>query len=119
MGAEPYIGLGTSLTGLSPVGVIGLQVLVSIAAIVYFRRRRDPRIWTTLVAPMVGGVGIAVGVGFIIANYSTLTGTNSLVANSLPAVLGIALAAGVLWGVRSQPAAGETESYESEEIATR
>jgi amino acid transporter len=119
MGAEPYIGLGTSLTGLFTVGVIGLQILVSIAAIVYFRRRRDPRIWTTLVAPMVGGVGIAVGVGFIIANYSTLTGTNSLVANSLPAVLGIALAAGVLWGVRSQPAAGETESYESEEIATR
>lgn len=93
--ADPYIGVNTTLTGLFTVGVIGLQVLVALAVIVHFRRRRDRRIWTTLIAPLLGGLGVAAAVALIIANYPILTNTNSPIANALPALIGICLVAGI------------------------
>lgn len=84
LGVNPYVGLGTSLTGLFTIGVIGIQAIVSVAVVVHFRRKRDPRLFTTVVAPVVGGLGIAAVTVIIAVNYSVLTGTDALVANLLP-----------------------------------
>ncbi|GAA0312651.1 hypothetical protein GCM10009528_32730 [Kineococcus aurantiacus] len=93
-GADPYVGLGTSLTGLFTVGIFGVQVLVAVAVVVHFRRTRDVRWWTTLVAPVLGGIGVLVAVGAIVANYPVLTGTETGVANVLPVLLLLAVLAG-------------------------
>lgn len=95
-GVSPYIGLGTSLTGLFTIGVIGIQAVVSVAVIVYFRRRRDRRLFTTMIAPLLGGVGIAGGTLVIAANYSILTGADDPVTNLLPVLFLLVVIVGVL-----------------------
>jgi len=47
-GADPYLLLGTSMGGLGTLGIVALQASAAVAVIGYFRRRRDPRLWTTV-----------------------------------------------------------------------
>lgn len=104
-GADPYIGLASSLTGLFTVGIVGLQAIVAVATVVYFRKQKDTRMWTTLVAPGIGGVGIIAAVVLIVMNYSVLTGSTSPIANSLPVLILIAAIVGVsveIWQRRSR-----------------
>lgn len=93
-GVSPYIGLGTSLTGLFTIGVIGVQAVVSVAVIVYFRRRRDRRLFATLIAPALGGAGIALATGVIAGNFAVLTGANDPITNSLPLLFLVAIIVG-------------------------
>ncbi|MER7556385.1 APC family permease [Nocardioides sp. NPDC126508] len=93
-GADPYIGIATSLTGLFTLGIVGAQALVSVAVIAYFARKRTKPSWSTLYAPTpgaLGGIGACVA---IVANYSVLTGSDSLGARLLPLVLLAGLVAG-------------------------
>ncbi|MFL1376405.1 APC family permease [Nocardiopsis protaetiae] len=93
-GADPYIGLATSLTGLFTLGIVAAQAIVSIAVVVHFRRRRAPLAWSTLVAPVLGGGGAVLASVAIVANYPVLTGSDSAAARALPIVLLAAVAAG-------------------------
>lgn len=93
-GANPYIGLATSLTGLFTLGIVAAQAIVSIAVVVYFRRRRSPLAWSTSIAPALGGAGAILASVAIIANYSILTGSDSTSARLLPVVLLVAFLAG-------------------------
>ncbi|MER7558815.1 APC family permease [Nocardioides sp. NPDC126508] len=93
-GADPYIGLATSLTGLFTLGIVAAQAIVSIAVVAYFRRHRANLSWTTTVAPTLGGVGAILASVAIVANYSVLTGSDSIGGRLLPLVLLAAFVAG-------------------------
>ncbi len=94
VGADPYLGIYTSLGGLFTVGIVAMQGAVAVTVVVFFRRRRDGRIWKTLVAPAIGAVGLLTATALIIANYSVLTGTEDIIPNLLPWSIPLAFAVG-------------------------
>jgi amino acid transporter len=99
-GADPYLLLGTSMGGLGTLGIVALQAAAAAAVIGYFRRRRDPRVWTTLIAPLAGAAGLITACVLIVHNYSALTGKKSGAVNDLPWLLLAAAVAGfgyALW----------------------
>ncbi|WP_165872943.1 APC family permease [Nocardioides jejuensis] len=92
--ADPYIGLATALTGLFTLGIVAAQALVSIAVVVFYARSGTRPGWSTLGAPVLGGLG-AIGACYaIVANYSVLTGSTSTASRLLPAVLLVAVPLG-------------------------
>ncbi|MCD0453335.1 hypothetical protein LO762_29755 [Actinocorallia sp. API 0066] len=93
-GADPYIGLATSLTGLFTLGIVAAQALVSIAVVAYYLRRGARPGWSSLVAPALGAAGALTACVAIVANYPVLTGSDSVGARLLPLVLLVALGAG-------------------------
>jgi amino acid transporter len=98
-GADPYLLLGTSMGGLGTLGIVALQAAAAAAVIGYFRRRRDPRIWTTVIAPFAGAAGLVTACVLIVHNYSALTGRHSGIVNQLPWLLLAAAVAGVAYAV--------------------
>jgi amino acid transporter len=110
-GADPYLTLSTSMAGLGTLGIVALQAAAAVAVVGYFRRRRDPRIWTTVIAPLAGAAGLVTACVLIVHNYSALTGKKSGAVNQLPWLLLAAAVAGLayaLWlrGARPQVYAG-------------
>ncbi|MDG4667182.1 APC family permease [Mycobacterium sp. 236(2023)] len=94
VGADPYLGIYTSLGGLFTVGIVAMQGAVAVTVVVFFRRRKDKRLWKTLVAPAIGAVGLLTATALIIANYSVLTGTEDTVPNLLPWLIPLAFVVG-------------------------
>ncbi|MCV7422221.1 APC family permease [Mycobacterium yunnanensis] len=94
VGADPYLGVYTSLGGLFTVGIVAMQGAVAVTVVVFFRRRKDRRLWKTLAAPLIGAIGLLVATGLIIANYSVLTGTEDTVPNLLPWLIPLAFVVG-------------------------
>lgn len=99
-GADPFAQQFAWLTGLGGIGVLSLQAVTALACIVYFRRRRDAgrsgNWWTTLVAPLLGAVGLVTIVVLAVGNWSLLSGATSGIASQLLWLLVIAAAIGVL-----------------------
>jgi amino acid transporter len=99
LGLDPLLELGAAFLGLGTLGIIVLQGLASFSVVGFFRNRPDGHWWKTLVAPLLGGLGLSAATVLVIKNYSSLTGAKSDVINHLwvlvPAavVLGLALAA--------------------------
>lgn len=96
-GLDPYRQLVTIMSGLSTLGIILLQTFASVAIVVYFRRRGDRRYARTLVAPVLGCLGMLTATVLLLANFSTLADTHAVFINALPyVVLVVAVAAACL-----------------------
>ena len=98
--ANPYLTVSTSMLGLGTIGIVALQAAACFAVIGFFRHHDERHWWRTLLAPLLGGIGLAAGTVLIAANYGTLTGSTSSVINSLPWLLVLAGFAGAgyaLW----------------------
>jgi amino acid transporter len=105
-GADPYLLLSTSMAGLGTLGIVALQAAAAVAVIAFFRRRRDPRVWTTVLAPLAGAAGLVTACVLIVNNYGALTGRSSGLVNQLPWLLVAAAAAGfanALWLRNARP----------------
>ena len=96
---NPLLTLDTSTTGLGTVGILLLQAAVAVAAIVYFRRLRDRRVWTTVVAPAIAALALTAVVVLALVNYPVLSGTDSVFVNSLPWIFPVLIAAGIGYGM--------------------
>ncbi|GAB2662267.1 APC family permease [Gordonia jinhuaensis] len=93
LGLDPYRQLVSVMSGLSTLGIILLQTLASVAIVVFFRRRRDPRVFATIVAPVLACVGMALATYFLFANFDVLADSHNPVMLSMPWVV---LALGVI-----------------------
>jgi amino acid transporter len=105
-GLDPYIGLATTMTGLGTLGIIILQALAALAIVAFFRKRGEAHWWKTLVAPLLGFLGLAAASALLVENFSVLTNTSSLVVNAMPWLYVAAVAAGLtyaLWLRSSRP----------------
>jgi amino acid transporter len=94
-GLDPLTDLTASMTGTGTLGVITLQAMAGIAVVAYVRRRRDPRIWRTAVAPGVGGLGLISVTVLAVANFPTLAGSEAPAVTLLPWLLAVAVAVGL------------------------
>lgn len=95
-GQPPLLSIVPVMTGFGTLGILSLQLIAAIAVVVHFRRRRDPRWWSTFVAPGLGTVGLAVIVLLAIVNFPTLAGSDALVIALLPWLLVVAVVIGLI-----------------------
>ncbi len=101
-GADPLLDLLSWLTGSGTVGILLLQALTSIAVLGYFRRRRDldDRPWNTMVAPILGAIGLLAGEVLVLTNFDILTGASTGVNLALTLPIPLLAAIGYLLAVR-------------------
>lgn len=107
LGAAPYIGIATSLTGLFTLGIVLAQAIVSIAVVVYFRRAGTAPSFATFVAPVLGAIGALLASLAIVTNYSVLTGSESAVARLVPLILVVVFLAGYAVHARTRGREGD------------
>lgn len=108
---DPVLQVYTWMSGIATLGFVLLMLLTCVAVIVFFRRTRvDGRAWNTVVAPVIGVVGLAVAAWLTAANFDLLVGGWTVGAIFLAVIAGSYLV-GPLVGVlnpRANPlAAGE------------
>jgi amino acid transporter len=96
-GLDPITSLVPSMTGFGTLGIITLQLLAALAIVVHFRRTRDPRLFSTLIAPGAGLLGLAVIVVLAIVNFPVLAGSEAPLITALPLLLLAALVGGLAW----------------------
>jgi amino acid transporter len=107
-GADPYVVVFSWMGAFSALGILLLQLLVSIAVIVFFwREDRGVSLWRRLIAPGLSAIGLAGCFGLMAANLELVSGSSSRIVQSFPwilvfvAVLGASLA---LWVKARRPA---------------
>lgn len=84
-GADPYKVVFSWMSALAVIGILAVQVLVSVAIILFFRKVKTSHgVWTTMIAPALGLAGLLGALALVIANLSLLSGSESLVVKSFP-----------------------------------
>lgn len=73
---DPVLHMFYWFSGLAVLAIVVVEILVSLAVIVYFRRtREDTRPWNTLVAPALAIVGLAIAAYLLMSRFGLLAGT--------------------------------------------
>lgn len=85
--------------GFATLAIIIVQAIAALSVVVYFRRKRDPRWWSTFVAPGLGFLALATFSIMAIANFSTVAGSEEPYVLVLPWILVAALVGGIFFGI--------------------
>lgn len=102
---DPYVQLFALLGLLGTAALVIVQVLASVACIVYFhfhaRRPADAHWFRTLVAPLLGGIGMSYIVWLLIKNASFAAGAaaDDIVFRMLPWVIGLVGLGGIVFAL--------------------
>ncbi|WLW57439.1 APC family permease [Streptomyces sp. YU58] len=97
LGKDPVLTLFSWFSGVAVLGIMLLYFLTSVSVVVFFRRSRaDTRPWNTLVAPVLGALGIAGAIWLIIQNFTTLIGGDRTTALWLQLTVPAVLVAGLV-----------------------
>lgn len=76
LGLDPILDMFNVFSAMAVLAIVLVEILVSVAVIVYFRRtREDTRLWNTMIAPAVSIVGLALGAYLVAARFGLLAGT--------------------------------------------
>lgn len=88
LGQDPYAVVFAWMGTFASLGILALQVLVSLAVIAFFARdARGVGLWTRLVAPVLGIAGLVACLGFMIANLALVSGSESIIVESFPVMI--------------------------------
>lgn len=104
-GLDPLLNLATSLSSMGAVGLMCLLTTTSFSICVFFIRRGEYSLAQTG-APLLAGLLLAIATCLSLANYSALTGTDSVLVNNLPFLFLAVVIAGYLhgsWLKRNRP----------------
>lgn len=75
LGLDPILQVFTWFSGVATLAIAALMAVTSVAIIVYFlRTRSDGRIWNTVVAPVLGLIGLLMAATIIALNFPMLVG---------------------------------------------
>ena len=75
-GKDPVLDLFFPFGGLAVISIVLVEILVSIAVVVSFRRDGDGQpVWSTLVAPVLATLGLGVALYLLISRFGLLAGT--------------------------------------------
>jgi amino acid transporter len=95
-GQDPYAVVFSWMGTFASLGILIIQILVSVAVIAFFRDSvRDVGIWQRLVAPSLAVAGLGACLVLMIANLALVSGSDSIVVESFPVVLMLLGIAGV------------------------
>lgn len=101
-GADPYTVYAASLIAVGTLGIVALQAMASLSVIAFFWGRPDRRLWQSVIAPMIGFIGLVVAFILATLHYNTLTGSHNKVVNLVPFLLLVIAVGGVMYGHRLQ-----------------
>ncbi|GAB7006758.1 APC family permease [Nocardioides sp. AN3] len=114
-GADPVLQLFTWMAGVAIVAILALMALTSFAIVAYFRRTRvDTRLWQTVIAPVLGGLGLIAITGLVIANFTTLIGGSRTIAAIFLAAVVAVFVVGVLFGGRPSRSSSDGDDSATE-----
>lgn len=85
--------------GFATLSIMIVQAIAALAIVVYFRRTRDPRWWSTFIAPGLGFIALATFSVMAIVNFSTVAGSEEPYVVVLPWILVAAVIGGIVYGV--------------------
>jgi amino acid transporter len=103
-GMDPVAQVFAWMAGTATLGVLALMALTCVAVLVFFRRTEvDTRPWHTVVAPLLGLVGLLVCLWLTVSNFPTLIGGSPGLAAGIGAVLVLAFVLGAVWSRRRTP----------------
>lgn len=97
-GMDPIVTLVPAMLGFGTLSVIVLQALAALAIVTFFRRQRDPRWWSTFIAPGIGLVCLTAIVVLAIVNFDIVAGSSDLAIRLLPLLLVLAVIGGIIYG---------------------
>lgn len=103
LGVDPFAQLFPWLVGVGTLAVLVLQAAAAAAVVAFFRRRPGGSRWQTVVAPLIGGLGLAVGIVLAVVNFDVLSGTTGGAAYLLPwliPVTGFLALSAAVWASR-------------------
>jgi hypothetical protein len=103
-GADPFAELYAWLIGVGTLGIVVMQCATSFAVLVFFlrRNRAELRLWSGVIAPVLGGLGLAGAAFLAVTNWDLLTGAKEGLPTLLPWLVVLAVVAGVLWATFSE-----------------
>ena len=75
MGLDPVLQVFTWFSGIATLAIAILMAITSAAVVVYFARtKKDSRLWNTVIAPVLGLLGLVAAAVVITANFPMLVG---------------------------------------------
>jgi hypothetical protein len=87
-GSDPYAVVCDWMSTFGSLGILLLQVMVSLAVVTFFwRDDRGLTVWRRMIAPGLSAAGLSVCIVLMVANLDLVSGSESLVVQSFPAVL--------------------------------
>ncbi|WDV56260.1 APC family permease [Streptomyces coeruleorubidus] len=96
-GKDPVLTLFSWFSGVAVLAMMLLYLLTSVSVVVFFRRERlDAHPWNTLIAPVLGALGIAGAIWLILANFTTLIGGERTTALWLTLSVPVVMALGIV-----------------------
>jgi len=112
-GLDPILNLFYWMSGLAVIAIVLVEIMVSIAVIAFFSKNAEGEgVFTRLIAPLLGLVGLAFGLYLLMSRFALLAGTTapdvdptvtawaqSMTGTVLMAIPFIALVIGYLMGV--------------------
>ena len=110
LGLDPYGTLFMWFVGVGTLSIIVLQACTSASVVVFFRRNASEHsVWRTLIAPVIGAIGLFAAVVLVIVNWPAMVGTATGFSQYLPWLIPITLAIGLLLPLPRTPrASGES-----------
>lgn len=108
-GADPYAVVFSWMSGLAVLGILAVQIMVSVAILAYFRRKHehDHSVLVTLVAPALALLGLGGAFLLVSLNTDLLTGSDHVLVQLFPLlIIGVGLCGPLLagWIRRRNPA---------------
>jgi amino acid transporter len=98
-GADPLTVVFSWTSAFATIGIVGLQFMVSAAVIVFFwRNGLDKRVWNTVVAPVLGMIGLGYALSLLIVNLPALSGSEDGLVRSFPWIMLTVMMMGVALG---------------------
>ncbi|WP_395712229.1 APC family permease [Reyranella sp.] len=95
-GSDPYTVVFAWAGTLGALGILMLQILVSLAVVAFFWRDcRGIGAWRRLVAPLLAALGLAVSLGLMSLHLDLVSGSNSRIVQSFPELLLLVGAGGI------------------------
>jgi amino acid transporter len=92
---DPILQVVPAMLGFGTLAIVVLQALAALSIVVHFRRAGDPRVWSTLVAPAIGFVGLSFIVVMAVTHFEVVAGSTEKAIAILPWLLALALVIGV------------------------
>ena len=99
-GAHPYETIAAAVVGMGTLSIVLVQAFTALAVMVFFRGRGDRRLFSGVVAPVVGTLGLGTAFALASTNYATLTGTDNVLINLVPVLIVVTALSGVLAALR-------------------
>ena len=74
---DPYLKLFSWMSGIAVIAIVAIEILVSLAVLVYFNKQAGSTVWKTKVAPLTSIVLLLGSLYLLMSRFNLLAGTVS------------------------------------------